>query len=170
MALRDILIAPDPLLNQMCEPVANIDSSIKALIDDMYETMYENDGCGLAAPQVGILKRILVFDVNQGEKAGPVEPTCLINPEIIELSEDLSSCTEGCLSLPGQYIDVARPSKVKVKFFDYEGKEQIIEATGLKSTCIQHEMDHLNGVIFTNYISKLKRQIILNRLKKYKRL
>lgn len=170
MAKRQILIAPDPLLNEMCHPVETIDKEIHQLIDDMYETMYDQDGCGLAAPQVGVLKRVLVYDVDYDDNGRKSNPKCLINPVITYHSESQSSCTEGCLSLPGQYIDVKRPANITLTYLDYDGKYQEMEADGLKATCIQHEIDHLNGIIFTDYVSKLKRKIIFNRLKKFKRI
>ncbi|MDG4718882.1 MULTISPECIES: peptide deformylase [Thalassospira] len=164
MALREILIVPDPRLKKECEPVAEVNDEIRDLLDDMLETMYAAPGIGLAAPQIGVMKRVVVMDVSD-DKDKP-EPMKLINPEIIWESEDLSVYQEGCLSIPEQYADVERPAEVGVRYLDENGKEHEIEAEGLLATCIQHEIDHLDGVLFTDYLSALKRNMILKKVQK----
>ncbi|HBU99146.1 peptide deformylase [Thalassospira lucentensis] len=164
MALREILIVPDPRLKKECEPVTEVNDEIRQLLSDMLETMYAAPGIGLAAPQIGVMKRVVVMDVSD-DKDKP-EPLKLINPEIIWESEDTSIYQEGCLSIPDQYADVERPIEVGVRYLDENGKEQEIEADGLLSTCIQHEVDHLDGVLFTDYLSALKRNMILKKVQK----
>ncbi|WP_430471469.1 peptide deformylase [Thalassospira lucentensis] len=164
MALREILIVPDPRLKKECEPVSEVNDEIRQLLSDMLETMYAAPGIGLAAPQIGVMKRVVVMDVSD-DKDKP-EPLKLINPEIIWESEDTSIYQEGCLSIPDQYADVERPIEVGVRYLDENGKEQEIEADGLLSTCIQHEVDHLDGVLFTDYLSALKRNMILKKVQK----
>jgi peptide deformylase len=168
MAVLPIITAPDPRLKVKCEPVAQVDSAIARLMDDMLDTMYLAPGIGLAAPQVGVTKRILVIDVSP--KEGPREPICMANPEIVWRSEALAIYEEGCLSLPEQYADVERPEKVRVRFLDEKGAAQEREAEGLMATCIQHEIDHLDGVIFVDHLSALKRKMILRKLTKQKKL
>lgn len=164
MALREILIVPDPRLKKECEPVTEVNDEIRQLLSDMLETMYAAPGIGLAAPQIGVMKRVVVMDVSD-DKDKP-EPLKLINPEIIWESEDTSIYQEGCLSIPDQYADVERPIEVGVRYLDENGKEQEIEADGLLSTCIQHEVDHLDGILFTDYLSALKRNMILKKVQK----
>ncbi|MHC8491175.1 peptide deformylase [Thalassospira sp. SM2505] len=164
MALREILIVPDPRLKKECEPVTDVNDEIRTLLDDMLETMYAAPGIGLAAPQIGVMKRVVVMDVSD-DKDKP-EPMKLINPEIIWESEDTSVYQEGCLSIPEQYADVERPAEVGVRYLDENGKEHEIEAEGLLATCIQHEIDHLDGVLFTDYLSALKRNMILKKVQK----
>ncbi|WP_412777557.1 peptide deformylase [Thalassospira lucentensis] len=164
MALREILIVPDPRLKKECEPVSEVNDEIRQLLSDMLETMYAAPGIGLAAPQIGVMKRVVVMDVSD-DKDKP-EPLKLINPEIIWESEDTSIYQEGCLSIPDQYADVERPIEVGVRYLDENGKEQEIEADGLLSTCIQHEVDHLDGILFTDYLSALKRNMILKKVQK----
>ncbi|MBV16767.1 MULTISPECIES: peptide deformylase [Thalassospira] len=164
MALREILIVPDPRLKKECEPVTEVNDEIRQLLSDMLETMYAAPGIGLAAPQIGVMKRVVVMDVSD-DKDKP-EPLKLINPEIIWESEDTSIYQEGCLSIPDQYADVERPIEVGVRYLDENGEEQEIEADGLLSTCIQHEVDHLDGVLFTDYLSALKRNMILKKVQK----
>ena len=168
MTKRDIIIIPDPLLRQVCAPVATVDDSIRALADDMLETMYEAPGIGLAASQIGILKRIFVLDV--AKEDAPKEPMVFINPEITWESEELSVYQEGCLSIPEYYEDVERPAQVRVSFQDQTGKKNEIEADGLLATCIQHELDHLNGVLFIDYLSKLKRDRVMKKFIKQAKL
>lgn len=164
MALRDILIVPDPRLKQECEEVAEVNDEIRELLDDMLETMYAAPGIGLAAPQIGVMKRVVVMDVsNDKEKPQPLK---LVNPEIIWESEDTSVYQEGCLSIPEQYADVERPAEVGLRYLDENGKEHEIEADGLLATCIQHELDHLDGILFTDYLSALKRNMILKKVQK----
>ncbi|RCK28341.1 peptide deformylase [Thalassospira profundimaris] len=164
MALREILIVPDPRLKKECEPVTEVNDEIRDLLDDMLETMYAAPGIGLAAPQIGVMKRVVVMDVSD-DKDKP-EPMKLINPEIIWESEDLSVYQEGCLSIPEQYADVERPAEVGVRYLDENGKEHEIEADGLLATCIQHEIDHLDGVLFTDYLSALKRNMMIKKVQK----
>jgi peptide deformylase len=167
MALRPILIIPDPRLRQVAEHVAEVDDSIRALADDMLETMYKAPGIGLAAPQVGVLKRVVVLDVakRQDEEA-KAEPMVLINPTITFESEELSTYEEGCLSIPEFYEEVERPATVRVEFLDRNGAFKEIEADGVLATCIQHEIDHLNGVLFIDYISRLKRARVMRKFEK----
>jgi peptide deformylase len=164
MAKRDILIIPDKRLRQKSEPVAKIDASVRALIDDMFETMYEAPGIGLAAIQIGVPKRVITMDL--AKKDEPKAPQVFINPEIVSQAGETSIYEEGCLSIPEYYEEVERPCAVKVKFLDREGKPQEIEATGLLATCLQHEIDHINGVLFIDHISKLKRDMVLKKFKK----
>lgn len=164
MALREILIVPDPRLKKECEPVAEVNDEIRELLDDMLETMYAAPGIGLAAPQIGVMKRLVVMDVSD-DKDKP-EPIKLINPEIIWESEDTSVYQEGCLSIPEQYADVERPAEVGLRYLDENGKEHEIEADGLLATCIQHELDHLDGILFTDYLSALKRNMIMKKVQK----
>lgn len=173
MTVLQIYVAPHPVLKKKAEPVASVTDDLRKLMDDMLETMYATDGIGLAAPQVGVSKRILVLDIDQpkGENLTPQQkrgkPQCFINPEIIWSSEDLRIYNEGCLSVPGQYAEVARPDKVRVKYIDYDGKAQEIEADTLLATCLQHEMDHLNGILFIDHLSTLKRDMLMRKLKKF---
>ena len=167
MALRPILILPDPKLREVAEHVPEIDDSIRALADDMLETMYKAPGIGLAAPQIGVLKRIVVVDVakRQNEDATP-EPLVLVNPTIIWESEERSTYEEGCLSIPEFYEEVERPAVIRVEFLDRDGAFKEIEADGVLATCIQHEIDHLNGVLFIDHISRLKRARVMRKFEK----
>ena len=172
MTALQIYVAPHPVLKKVAEPVQEITDETRKFIDDMIDTMYLYDGIGLAAPQVGVSKRILVIDLEQNlETENPLDrrgnPLVFINPEIIWESEDLRCYREGCLSLPDQYADVERPDKVKVKFLDYNGEAQEIEGDELLSTAIQHEIDHLNGVLFVDHLSKLKKDRVMKKLKKF---
>ena len=164
MAIRDILIIPDPQLRLTCEPVTAIDDAVRALVDDMFETMYEAPGIGLAAIQIGVPRRIVTMDL--AKKDDPKEPRVFINPEVTWSSDDLSVYEEGCLSIPDYYAEVERPNAVKVKYLDLDGKQHEIEADGLLATCLQHEIDHLNGVLFIDHISKLKRDMVMKKFKK----
>lgn len=168
MAIIPIITAPDPRLKLIAKPVDKVDNSVRKFMDDLLETMYASQGIGLAATQVGDLRRILVLDVSQRE--GERKPMFIVNPEITWESDEENVYLEGCLSLPGQFADVARPKKVKIKFLDYDGNAQEIEADELLATCVQHEIDHLNGVVFVDHISSIKRDIIMRKLKKEKRL
>jgi peptide deformylase len=161
MTIRPILVIPDDKLRQKTEPVGKIDSELQTLIEDMFETMYAAPGIGLAAPQVGVMKRVCVVDVSKRDDEQV--PMALINPEVVWRSEDLSLYEEGCLSIPDYYEEVERPAKVRVKYTDREGKPQEIEAEGVLATCIQHEIDHLDGVLFIDHISKLKRDMVWKR-------
>lgn len=164
MAVHDIIILPDKRLRLRSEPIKRIDASIRKLVDDMFETMYKAPGIGLAAIQIGIAKRVVTMDLSK--KEDDHRPQVLINPEIIWASEDKSKYEEGCLSIPEYYEEVERAAQVKVKFLDLEGQSQEIEAKGLLATCIQHEIDHTNGVLFIDHISKLKRDRILKKFTK----
>ena len=164
MAKRDILILPDPTLRLKSEPVTAIDAAVRALIDDMFETMYDAPGIGLAAIQIGVPKRIVTMDL--AKKDDPPAPQVFINPEVVWSSEETSVYEEGCLSIPEYYEEVERPAAVKVKYLDADGKSHEIEADGLLATCLQHEIDHLNGVLFIDHISKLKRDMVMKKFKK----
>ena len=168
MAVREILTAPDPRLRQVSKPVERVDDDLRALMDDMLETMYAAPGIGLAAIQVGVPVRVIVMDLAGEEE--PPEPRYFVNPEILDPSEDLSLYQEGCLSVPEFFEEVERPSRCRVKYLDYDGEPKILEAEGLLATCIQHEMDHLEGVLFIDHLSRLKRERILKKLKKEQRL
>lgn len=164
MPLKPLIILPDPLLRAVSKPVEDINASASVLIDDMLETMYAAPGIGLAAIQVGVPLRLLVLDVS--EQDAPKNPQVFINPQITWQSENMRSYEEGCLSIPGAYAEVARPDKVRVLYRDREGKEREIQAEGLLATCLQHEIDHLNGVLFIDHISKLRRDMVVRKFKK----
>jgi peptide deformylase len=166
MTILDIILAPDPRLTTVCEPVAEIDKALSQLMDDMLETMYAAPGIGLAAPQVGILKRFFVVDVGEADAR---EPRFFVNPEITERSETKSVYEEGCLSLPKQFGDVERAEAISLRYQDRSGTCQELEADGMLARCIQHEMDHLDGVLFVDHLSALKRKMILRRMTKVKR-
>jgi peptide deformylase len=164
MARLPILIAPHPTLKTKARPVSGVDDELRQLIDDMLETMYAAPGIGLAANQVGVLKRVLVLDVaREGEAPAPM---ALVNPEILWISEEESTANEGCLSIPEQYADVTRPAEVKFAYLDRNGKRRQQQANGLLATCVQHEIDHLNGILFVDHLSALKRNIIMRKLVK----
>ena len=167
MALRQILIEPNKILREKSLSVENVDKDIQILMDDMLETMYAAPGIGLAAIQVGIPKRVIVLDIKQ--KEGQKNPIYLINPEIIEKSKNNSTYEEGCLSVPGQFAEIARPDKCHVKYLDYYGEKKEIKAEGMLATCIQHEIDHLEGILFIDYLSKLKKTMIIKKLSKQKK-
>jgi peptide deformylase len=164
MALRDILILPDKRLRQVSDPVKKIDAGLRKLIDDMFETMYDAPGIGLAAVQIGTPKRVITMDLAKKEE--PRSPQVFINPEIVWTSQEKATYEEGCLSIPEYYDDVERPAQVKVKYLDLEGKPQEVVANGLFATCLQHEIDHLNGVLFIDHLSKLKRDRVLKKFTK----
>jgi peptide deformylase len=164
MALRDILILPDKRLRLVSEPVKKIDRDTRQLIDDMFETMYEAPGIGLAAIQVGVPRRVITMDLSKDED--PQEPRVFLNPELLWTSDETATYEEGCLSIPEYYEEVTRPAQVRVKYLDLEGKEQVLEANGLLATCLQHEIDHLNGVLFIDHISKLKRDRVIKKYAK----
>jgi peptide deformylase len=167
MAILPIIVAPDPRLAKKAKPVAKVDDSVRRLMDDMLETMYQAPGIGLAAPQVGQLKRVIVVDCAKADEKP--QPYKMANPEILWQSEELLVNNEGCLSLPEHYADVARPAEVKVRYLDEQNEIRELHAKGLLATCIQHEMDHLEGTLFVDHISALKRNIILRKLQKTKR-
>ena len=166
MAILPILVAPDPRLKRTAQRVERVDDAIRQLMDDMLETMYAAPGVGLAAPQVGVTKRVLVVDIGKGEAR---KPLLMANPEIVSASEELATYEEGCLSFPEQFAEVERPAKVRIRYLDHENEIREVEAEGLLGTCIQHEMDHLDGVLFVDHISALRRGIILRKMKKVKR-
>lgn len=168
MSLRPILIHPDPRLKKTAEPIARITPEIEALADDMLATMYDAPGIGLAAPQVGVLKRVFVMDATRDPEAEK-QPMVLINPEIEWTSEALNTYDEGCLSMPDQYADVTRPCEVRMRWLGLDGKSHQQEFDGLWATCAQHELDHLNGILFIDHISAIKRQMITRRMVKLKR-
>ena len=164
MAVREIIILPDKRLRLKSQPVKKIDREIKALVDDMFETMYAAPGIGLAAIQVGVPKRVVTMDLAKKEEGH--QPRVLINPEILWKSDATATYEEGCLSIPEFYEEVERPAQVRVKYLDLEGREQVLEADGLLATCLQHEIDHLNGVLFIDHISKLKRDRVTKKFAK----
>jgi len=167
MALLPVITAPDPRLKIKAKPVAQVDDEIRRLMDDMLETMYAAPGIGLAAPQVGVALRILVVDV--AKKDETPAPLRIVNPEIVWASEETVACEEGCLSLPEHFADVERPERIRLRFLDHQNEIREIEADGLLAVCLQHEMDHLEGVLFVDHISSLKRSIILRKLQKAKK-
>jgi peptide deformylase len=164
MALREIIILPDKRLRLVSEPVKTVDAGVRALVDDMFETMYEAPGVGLAAIQIGVPKRIVTADT--AKKDEEKRPQVFLNPEVVWSSEDKASYEEGCLSIPEYYEEVERPTQVKVRYMDIDGKSQEIEANGLLATVLQHEIDHLNGVLFIDHISKLKRDRVIKKFAK----
>jgi peptide deformylase len=168
MAIRDIIILPDTQLRLVSKPVEKITSEIRALADDMFETMYDAPGIGLAAIQVAQPLRLITMDLSK--KEGEKNPRAFINPEIVSASEELSVYEEGCLSIPEYYEEVERPAQVRVRFMDLDGKIHEEDADGLYATCIQHEIDHLNGVLFVDYLSKLKRDRVMKKFTKAARL
>jgi peptide deformylase len=167
MAVLPIITAPDPRLKRVCEPVQKVDAEVRRLMDDMLETMYKAPGIGLAAPQVGALKRVIVVDIaREDEKPQPLR---MANPELVWVSDEDAVYNEGCLSLPEHYADVSRPAAIKVRYIDHENELRVLEADGLLATCIQHEMDHLEGILFVDHLTALKRNIILRKLLKAKK-
>ena len=168
MTTRPILIHPDPRLKTVADPVQEIDDTLRRLADDMLQTMHEAPGIGLAAPQVGVMSRMLVMDCVK-EEGAPARPMVLINPEVTWTSEERNVYEEGCLSIPEQYADVERPAEVEVRWTGLDGKEQGERFAGLWATCVQHEIDHLNGVLFIDYLKPLRRQMITRRMQKLKR-
>ncbi|MFN3662555.1 peptide deformylase [Yoonia sp.] len=168
MSIRNILIHPDPRLKKVTAPVASIDDDLRRLADDMLETMYDAPGIGLAAPQVGVMRRVIVMDCEKDAEA-TAQPMVLINPEVIWTSEETSVYEEGCLSIPEQYAEVQRPAGVEVSWTDLSGKLQRERFDGLWATCVQHEIDHLDGKLFIDYLGPLKRQMITRKMQKLKR-
>ena len=167
MSIRNIVIEPDPILRQKSQPVEKIDKNLKKFLDEMLETMYAAPGIGLAAVQVGILRRIIVIDVSKNDEKP--NPLFLINPEITFKSINMKTHEEGCLSIPGYFAEIERPAECHIKYIDYNGNRKLLKADGLLSTCVQHEIDHLNGVLFIDYLSKLKKDMIVKKLKKQKK-
>ena len=167
MSQRKIVIEPDPILREKSATLEKVDDELRKLLNDMLETMYAAPGIGLAAVQVGILKRLIVIDISKDKEKK--SPLFLINPEIISRSKKTSIYEEGCLSLPGHFAEIERPAECQIRFVDYNGKEKELQANGLLATCIQHEVDHLNGVLFIDYLSKLKKDMIIKKLIKHKK-
>ncbi|MBU6299665.1 MAG: peptide deformylase [Alphaproteobacteria bacterium] len=167
MTIRPILTAPDPLLKAVAADVEKVDGEIRRLCDDMLETMYDADGIGLAAVQIGVAKRVVVMDLDQ--KDGKNKPRVFVNPKILWASDETASFEEGCLSVPDIWEEVERPARIRAEYLDRDGKLQTVEADGLLADCLQHEMDHLNGILFIDHLSRLKRSIALRKLAKAKR-
>ena len=164
MTIKPLIILPDPVLRQLSKPIERVDTDLQRLADDMLETMYDAPGIGLAAVQIGVPRRMLVIDVSrEGEEK---QPQVFINPEIVKSSDERSVYEEGCLSIPDYYAEVERPATVSVRYLDRNGKEQTVEADGLLATCLQHEIDHLNGVLFIDHISRLKREMVIKKFTK----
>ncbi|MDP2803543.1 MAG: peptide deformylase [Phreatobacter sp.] len=164
MALREIIVLPDPRLKLVCEPVATVDSRVRKLVEDMLETMYEAPGIGLAAIQIAVAQRVVTIDL--ARKDEPKTPVVLINPEIVWQSEDFNVYEEGCLSIPEYYEAVERPARCRVRYLDVDGKTQELDCDGLMATCVQHEVDHLNGVLFIDHLSRLKRERVIKKYTK----
>lgn len=169
MSKLQIFTVPDPVLRQKAQTVEKIDDQIRQTLHDMAETMYAAPGVGLAAPQVGILRRFIVVDTAWREEDHERKPLLLINPQVVWASDERSVWNEGCLSIPQQYAEVERPAQVKVQYQDLQGQTQLVEGDGLLSHCLQHEIDHLDGILFIDYLSTLKRNIILRKVKKIQR-
>ena len=167
MTIRKILTEPDPFLRQLSYDVEKVDDEIRKLMDDMLETMYAAPGIGLAAIQIGVPKRVIVIDLSKEEEK---KPLYFVNPKIITKSKDNSTYEEGCLSVPGQFAEVDRPNQCHFSYLDYDGKKKNLKAVGLVATCIQHEMDHLEGILFIDYLSKLKKNYIVKKLSKQKKV
>lgn len=168
MTVRPIVTAPDPRLQAVSTDVETVDADIRALVDDMADSMYAAEGIGLAAVQIGVPKRVIVIDLDQ--KEGNKNPIAYINPKIVWASDEVAVFEEGCLSVPEIWDDVERPARIKCEYLDRDGKKQLLEADGLLATCLQHEMDHLNGVLFIDHLSRLKRGMAIKKLTKAKKL
>ncbi|MDO9417752.1 peptide deformylase [Pararhizobium sp.] len=165
MTIKPLILLPDPLLRDVSRPVESVDAEIRRLAADMLQTMYDAPGIGLAAVQIGVPRRMLVIDIaKEGEEK---QPQIFINPEILTSSDERSVYEEGCLSIPDYYAEVERPASITLKHLDGDGKEQVIEADGLLATCLQHEIDHLNGVLFIDHISRLKREMVVKKFTKF---
>jgi len=168
MTTRPILTAPDPRLQAISTDVETVDADIRKLVDDMAESMYAAEGIGLAAVQIGVAKRVIVIDLDQ--KEGKKNPRAFINPKILWASDEKAVFEEGCLSVPEIWDDVERPARIKAEYLDRDGNKQLLEADGILATCLQHEMDHLNGILFIDHLSRLKRSMALKKLTKAKKL
>ena len=166
MAIKEILTEPNKILRQISKPVAKVTKTEQQLMDDMLDTMYHANGIGLAAIQIGVPKRIIVMDIAKDEKKNPMY---FVNPIIKNKNKDLSTYEEGCLSVPNQFAEVDRPKTCEIEYLDYYGEKKILQANGLLATCIQHEMDHLEGILFIDYLSKLKKSMIIKKLSKQKK-
>lgn len=164
MTIKPLIILPDPLLRQQSKPIEQVDAEIVRLADDMLETMYDAPGIGLAAIQIGVPRRMLVIDISREDEDR--KPVVFINPEILTVSDEVSTYEEGCLSIPDYYAEVERPAALTVGYIDRDGKQQTVEADGLLATCLQHEIDHLNGVLFIDHISRLKRDMVIKKFTK----
>ncbi|MGF9565470.1 peptide deformylase [Neorhizobium sp. JUb45] len=164
MTIKPLIILPDPVLRTVSAPIERVDDEVLKLADDMLETMYDAPGIGLAAIQIGVARRLLVIDV--AKEGDPAQPMVFINPEIVKSSDERSVYEEGCLSIPEYYAEVERPATVTVKHIGRDGKEHMLEADGLLATCFQHELDHLNGILFIDHISRLKREMVIKRFTK----
>ena len=168
MAVLEIIEAPDPRLKVISKPIEAVDDDLRRLMDDMLETMYAAPGVGLAAVQVGVAKRVLILDASADEEEP--NPRYFVNPEIVWTSDEMAIYNEGCLSLPEYYAEVERPAACRVEYLDYDGHPQTLEASGLLATCVQHEYDHLEGILFVDHLSSLKRNMILRKLAKAKKI
>ncbi|TNM66802.1 peptide deformylase [Aliirhizobium smilacinae] len=164
MTIKPLIILPDPLLRQVSKPIETVNAELLKLADDMLETMYDAPGIGLAAIQIGVARRMLVIDVSREDEEK--NPQVFINPEVVKFSDELSVYEEGCLSIPDYYAEVERPAAIGVKYVGRDGKEHMLEADGLLATCLQHEIDHLNGTLFIDHISRLKREMVIKRFTK----
>ena len=167
MAQRKIIIEQDTILRKKSETLEKVNNELRSLMDDMLETMYAAPGIGLAAVQIGVLKRVVVIDISKEKEEK--SPIFLINPEIVYKSKKTSIYEEGCLSLPGYFAEIERPAECQIEYLDYDGKKKEMKVDGLLATCIQHEVDHLNGVLFIDYLSKLKKDMIVKKLVKHKK-
>ena len=167
MSIKDIIIVPDETLKKISKPIEKVGANEKKLINDLFETMYNSNGIGLAAVQVGILRRVLVIDVSHKDEKK--KPLSFINPIIKKVSDETSIYEEGCLSIPGQFAEIERPAECTLKYINYNGEKKELKADGLLATCIQHEVDHLNGILFIDYLSKLKKDMIIRKLVKKKK-
>ena len=170
MTIRTILTEPNEILRQKSKSVEKVNKEIKELMDDMLETMYEAPGIGLAAIQIGIPKRVIVMDISRDKDNEIKNPMYFVNPEIIWKTEENSIYEEGCLSVPNQFAEINRPKNCHVKYLDYNGEPQLLKAEGLLATCIQHEIDHLEGILFIDYLSKLKKSMIVKKLSKQQKV
>lgn len=164
MALLPVIVAPDPRLRRRCAPAGAVDGAVRRLVDDMFETMYDAGGIGLAAPQVGALRRVVVVDT--AADGGAPEPLALVDPRVVSASRETAVFEEGCLSLPGHYAEVTRPARARIAYLDRGGAAREVELEGLPATCVQHEIDHLDGVLFVDRISRVRRSMILRKLGK----
>lgn len=164
MTIKPLIILPDPVLRQISTPLEQVDDAVRGLASDMLDTMYDAPGIGLAAIQIGVPKRMLVIDLSKDDEEK--KPQVYINPEIVQFSDERSTYEEGCLSIPDYYAEVERPARITIKFVGLDGKEQMFDAEGLLATCLQHEIDHLNGVLFIDYISRLKREMVIRKFTK----
>ncbi len=165
MTAKPLSILPDPVLRQVASPVATVTDAVRQLMDDMVDTMREEHGLGLAAPQIGLSTRVIVMDCSDEDDSDPVIWK-MANPEIIDASDDMASMEEGCLSIPGYRGEVTRPARVTVRYLDADGVQQEMQATGLLAACVQHEIDHLNGRLFIDYLSRVKRDMIIRKMTK----